>query len=68
MMGRKDEAVTMEVEELGGTVDDKDPEVFIACSNSFENLTASCCYAFINVEVVEEGEELDEELDEQLRE
>ena len=41
MMGREDEAVTMEVEELGGMVDDEDPEVFIACSNQFKNLTAS---------------------------
>ena len=25
MMGREDEAVRMEVEELGGTIDDEDP-------------------------------------------
>ena len=68
MMGRENETVTMGVEELGGTVDNGDQKVFIACSNSFKNITTSCCSEFIIVEVVEEGEELDEELNEQLRE
>ena len=58
MMGRENETVTMGVEELGGTVDDEDPEVFISYSNSFKNLTTSCCSEFIIVEIVEVGDEL----------